>query len=218
MPNSKKPGIYSTSTKKDWLITKPDFKQKELLIKDYQVMQRWEDNYMKSLAAVATKQGGDVLEVGFGMGISAGYIEKSKKINSHTVIECHPDVIASAEKKFKANLNKGRMILLKGFWEDVAPKLKSKSFDGILFDSCPLDSGVEFFQFFPFFKEAFRLLKDDGIFTYFSDEAKNISPKHLRELKEAGFTNINYKICNVHPPKTCEYWKHNTIVIPLVKK
>ncbi len=209
---------YSDESHVSWVNTKPIFTEKTLLIKSYQVMQRWEDNYMKSLAAIATSRSGNVLEVGFGMGISALYIQKSSKIHSHTIIECHPAIIAVAKKRFKKELGSGRMKLLEGFWENITPKLKDKIFDGILFDSCPLVSGVEFFQFFPFFQEAYRLLKDDGVFTYFSDEVKKISPEHERELKTAGFKNIQFKICKVNPPKTCEYWKHNTIVSPIVKK
>lgn len=215
---AKSPGIYHKNTKDDWIKTEPIYSEKQLLIKSYQVMQRWEDNYMKSLATLATSRGGKVLEVGFGMGISAGYIQKSKDIKSHTVIECHPAVFQYAKKMFKKQIASRRLKILKGFWEKVSPTLPSKSFDGILFDSCPLDSGVEFFQFFPFFKEAFRLLKDDGIFTYFSDEARGISPPHMRLLRNAGFKNITFRLCKVNPPKTCEYWKHKTIVIPIVKK
>ena len=92
------PGIYRKETKDSWVKTQPLFKEKELLIKSYQVMQRWEDNYMKSLAALVTSQGGKILEVGFGMGISAGYIQKSKTIKSHTVIECHPAMFANAKR------------------------------------------------------------------------------------------------------------------------
>lgn len=209
---------YSNESRVSWINTQPVFTEKSLMIKSYQVMQRWEDNYMKSLVAIATSQGGNILEVGFGMGISAGYIQKSNKISSHTVIECHPAVISSAKDRFKKEIASGRMKLLEGFWENITPNLPDKSYDGILFDSCPLDSGVEFFQFFPFFQEAYRLLKDDGIFTYFSDEVKEISEAHKKELMQVGFQNINSKICRVHPPKECEYWKHSTIVSPIIKK
>lgn len=211
---------YSRDTQEDWVHTKPKFTKKSLLIKNYQVMQRWEDGYMKSLAAVATSRGGDVLEVGFGMGISAKYIERYKKIKTHTVIECHPEVIASAKKMFGKELASGKMRLLEGFWEDITPNLPDGSFDGILFDSCPLDAPVEFFQFFPFFSEAYRLLRKGGVFTYFSDEPRDISAKHRAELIEAGFqpSDIKFKLCKVHPPKDCEYWHHDTIVTPIIHK
>ena len=145
------PGIYSKKSKIDWVKINPQFKEKELTIKGYQVMQRWEDNYMKSLATVATSCGGNTLEVGFGMGISCGYILRSKKTKSHVVIECHPQVIKNGERMYARYIKSKKLKILKGFWEDICPKLPSNHFDGILFDSCPLESGVEFFQFLPFY-------------------------------------------------------------------
>lgn len=211
---------YSKKAQQKWVEIDPIFDKKSLLINDYQVMQRWEDNYMKSLAAVATSNGGRVLEVGFGLGMSARFIQRSKKIQLHNVVECHPKVIQHAKSMFSKELASGRMKISEGFWEDVTPKMPSESFDGILFDSCPLESGVEFFQFFPFFSEAYRLLKKGGIFTYFSDEQSEISSAHLLELKKAGFKekDIKFKIVRVNPPKSTEYWKHKTIVCPIVTK
>ncbi len=156
----KMPGLYSRKTKKDYLAINPSLNSKELVMilkKGHksivnQIMQAWETPYMKKLAEIATSRGGNVLEVGFGMGISAGFVQKSKKIKKHTLVECHPLMIASAKKKFAKNIQRGKFILLEGFWEDITNKLPSKSFDGILFDSCPLNKEVEFFQFFPFFK------------------------------------------------------------------
>ena len=212
--------------KSQYLKTKPSLNEKELVMifkkgnKKIvnQIMQAWEIPYMKKLAQIVTSRGGNVLEVGFGMGISAGFIEKSRKIKTHTVLECHPLMISSAKKKFASQIKKRRFILKEGFWEDVSREIPSKYFDGILFDSCPLDKEVEFFQFFPFFKEAFRLLKDDGIFTYFSDEPSKISNKHKKLLQSAGFRNIKFVISKVKPPKDCLYWKHNSIVAPIIKK
>lgn len=206
--------------KVSWLKQEACFLPKELNIKGFQVMQRWEDNYMKALATTAASKGGDVLEIGFGLGMAASYIEKSKKIKTHTVIECHPGVIKQAQRMFAKQIKDGRMILIQGFWEDVCKELKSESFDGILFDSSPLDKETHFFQFFPFFKEGYRLLKKGGIFTYFSDEAKGFSKEHMRVLKQAGFKeeNMGYKICNIRPPKSCRYWDNKTIIVPIVTK
>lgn len=219
-------GKYTKSVKKKYLATRPTLNKKELVMLfkkggktiTNQIMQKWETPYMKMLAEIATARGGNVLEVGYGMGISAGFIQKSKKIKTHTIIECHPVMIKNLKKRFGQEIKKERVVLKEGFWEDVSKKIPDKYFDGMLFDSCPLDKDVEFFQFIPFFKEAFRLLKKDGVFTYFSDEPTKISNKHMRELKNAGFKNIKFEICKVKPPKDCTYWKHKTIIAPIIRK
>ena len=54
----------------------------------YEVMMDWEDSIMSASAAYICENGGDILEIGFGMGISAGYIQQHT-INSHTIIENH---------------------------------------------------------------------------------------------------------------------------------
>ncbi len=219
-------GKYSKKVKNKYVSTKPTLNKKELVMVFQkgrkkilnQIIQAWEVPYMKKLAEIATSRGGDVLEVGYGMGISAGFIGKSKRIDTHTIIECHPMMIGNLKKRFSKEIRNGRVIVKEGFWEDITNKMPGKCFDGILFDSCPLDKEVELFQFFPFFEEAFRLLKDDGVFTYFSDEPKKISRVHMEELKKVGFRSIKFEVCKVRPPKTCLYWKHSTIIAPIIKK
>jgi len=208
----------NNSYKKAWLNYKTKYSAKELIINGFQVMQSWEDPYMKDLASVATKNGGDILELGFGMGISSGYIQKSKKLKKHFIIDCHPGVVRKAQKMFGEQISNGRLILIQSFWEDIVSKFKENSFDGILFDTGPIDKETEFFHFFPFFKEAFRLLKKGGVFTYFSDEPLGFSKQHLDKLESSGFKKIDSRICKVNPPETCRYWKHKTILTPIITK
>ncbi len=203
---------------KEWLKSKTKFTKQSLLIKGYQVMQRWEIPYMRDLASIATANGGRVLEVGFGLGLSARYIQKSKKIKKHIIIEAHPEVVKYAMKLFSKELRNGRMQIFQGFWEDVTPLLRDDQFDGILFDTSPVEKETVFFHFFPFFKEAHRLLKKGGVFTYFSDEPKEISKKHKNLLNKAGFKKINFRICKLKPPKYCRYWCYDTIVVPIIHK
>ena len=40
-----------------------------------EVMMDWEHSLMSASAAYVCENGGDILEIGFGMGISAGYIQ-----------------------------------------------------------------------------------------------------------------------------------------------
>jgi guanidinoacetate N-methyltransferase len=201
-----------------WLQQKASYEQSELNILGFQVMQDWETHYMKELATIATSLGGQVLEVGFGLGISASFVQKSQAIEKHTIIEAHSEVANFARTKFSREIALGRMEILTGFWEDVTHNLPSGSFDGILFDTCPLHQETEFFHYFPFFPEAYRLLRAGGIFTYFSDEPKQISPHHEHLLNQAGFQDIGFEVVPVEPPAECRYWTHQTIVAPIIRK
>lgn len=210
--------IDESPLRSEWVEEKAIYTNDTLLIKDFQVMQDWETPYMKRLAEIATSKGGRILELGFGLGISAGFIQESEIITEHVIIEAHPDVIKFAKRKFPEASNSGRMNIKPGFWEDVSKKLEGDSFDGILFDTSPLNQETNFFHYFPFFSEAHRLLKGGGVFTYFSDEKDSMSEKHMHLLHDVGFYDIKYEIINVQPPAECRYWRYNTIVAPIVHK
>ena len=83
------------------------FNEKELVFKDdriivnegeqepelqLEVMMSWEDSLMKRHAEVVCENGGDVLEIGFGMGIAANYIQELNP-SSHTIVESHPQIL-----------------------------------------------------------------------------------------------------------------------------
>jgi guanidinoacetate N-methyltransferase len=202
-----------------WNRAKAAFDDHTLRIAGHPVMEDWEADYMDMLADIASSQGGLVLELGFGMGISARAIQK-RKIKAHYVIECHPDVAKKCVEDFREEIGTGRLHLLTGFWQDITPLLADKSFDGILFDTYPLSEEEIHSNHFWFFKEASRLLKPNGVLTYYSDEATNYSQMHLDKLIEAGFKrdDIQSKICRVNPPPDCEYWQDNTLMAPVIRK
>lgn len=204
--------------KKIWSKSPAVFTKNSLIILDHHVMERWETNYMKMLVSIVVKNKGDILEVGFGLGIATHFIQKYNKIRSHTIIECHPDVIKRCKKIYSKQIKDKKIKLLEGFWEDIVPKLPKESFDGILFDTYPLSKEQIHKNHFWFFKEAYRLLKKDGILTYYSDECKKFSKEHMKKLKEAGFKRFDFKICQVKPPKDCMYWNKKTIIAPIVIK
>ena len=85
-------------TKAQFLKEHAIYTRNSLDIAGHEIMQRWETNYMKKLASIVCKNGGKILELGFGMGISAHFIQKYKysqstpKVTKHTIIEAHPEV------------------------------------------------------------------------------------------------------------------------------
>lgn len=202
-----------------WVRSKAIYSTNQLLINGVEVMQDWEIPYMKKLAAIATSNGGQILELGFGLGLSAGFIQDSPKIEKHTIVEAHPDVIEFAHQKFPEALSTGRMEIVRGFWQDVSSQFEDESFDGILFDTVPLDvEDAGTFHQHEFFQEAGRLLKKNGTFTYFSRVATEIPEQHQELLREAGFSQIDFETIGVNPPVPSQYWSERTIVAPIIKK
>jgi hypothetical protein len=94
-----------------------------------EVMMDWESSIMEASADYVCSNGGDILEIGFGMGISAGYIQENS-INSHTIVECHPQVLEKAREWAK---DKPSVTIVEGEWFDVKDSLST--YDGVFYDT-----------------------------------------------------------------------------------
>jgi protein arginine N-methyltransferase 2 len=95
----------------------------------FEIMMSWEDSVMKRHAEVACENGGHILEIGFGMGISANYIQQQNP-ESHTIIESHPQII---EKLKDWAADKPSVNIVEGKWIDVIDSLSV--YDGIFYDA-----------------------------------------------------------------------------------
>jgi guanidinoacetate N-methyltransferase len=210
------PGTKRQQIVEEWAKAQAKYGDTDLVIDGQQVMQDWERPYMEAMARVVTETHGDVLEIGFGMGISATYIQ-TMGVRSYTVIECNEDV----RKKFESWKSRypGRDIRLAfGKWQDVIDTLGL--FDGIFFDAYPLSEqefnkyvieDVTFAQHF--FEPAARHLKQGGIFTYYSNEIDSVSRRHQRALLKH-FTSATFSVCHpLFPPKDCNYWWADSMVV-----
>ena len=204
------------SPEDSWRDAEATFDAHTLTIQGHPVMEDWDDTYMQELALIASMRKGAVLEVGYGMGISARYIQKNNP-ERHIIIEANRSVferLCAATRKTTTTVEP-----LFGFWQDVTKEvIPDGSLSGILFDTYPMHKEEIHQNHFSFFTEAYRMLKLGGVLTYYSDEIKDFSPAHMKLLMDAGFTHIDKKICKVSPPKGCLYWKSNTIVAPIITK
>ncbi|KAF7729657.1 hypothetical protein EC973_004030 [Apophysomyces ossiformis] len=125
------------------------------------VMMGWEAPLMVEHAKVmCPREGLDVLNVGFGLGLIDSELQKYKPKN-HFIIEAHPDVYAHM-KELGWDKKPGVTILF-GRWQDVVPTL-TQSFDGIFFDTYG-----EFYDDLRAFHDAVpNILNTDGIYTWFN--------------------------------------------------
>ena len=96
---------------------------------EIEVMMSWEAPIMEKSAEFVCQNGGDILEIGFGMGIASDYIQ-SHSPTSHTIIEMHPQI---AERARTWASDKPNVTIIEGDWIEEIDSLGS--FDGIFFDT-----------------------------------------------------------------------------------
>ena len=160
---------------------------------NFEVMMDWEDSFMSASAAYVCQNGGDILEIGFGMGISAGYIQ-SHSINSHTIIENHPDIIPRAQAWASGKSN---VTIVTGSWYSVRDNLST--YDGLFYDTFG-DNDMQYFS-----SSLSSLVKSGGVTTWW-----NILPE---ENNYYNIPNVTYDQYSVNPP-TNNYFNHTTYYLP----
>ena len=216
------PGFVSGEERRpitdDWRNSLAALDAAELSIQDQQVMQAWEHPLMERLAQIAGQSHGDVLEVGFGMGISATYLQ-AVGVRSYTVIECNDAVVENCEK-WRASYPDSDIRIVKGMWQDVKDQLDE--YDGILFDTYPVSqaeylrnevNGTAYTHAGEFFPIAADILRPGGVFTYFTCEIETLSRGHQRLLLDY-FDSFKLGVVRgLEPPEGCQYWWADSMAV-----
>lgn len=192
-----------------------DRTQKNLAAQE--IMEDWQIPVMSAMANAITQNGGDILEIGFGRGISSDMIQKHP-IKSHTVIECNDNVVEQF-KVWKTNYELKKINLVHGLWQDTIDNLGL--FDGIFFHTYPLNED-EYMQYVNgsitfaehFFEHAAKHLKPTGAFTYFSNEVDSLSREHQRLLLKY-FSSFTVSLVKLEIPEDVKdtWWANSMAVI-----
>ena len=157
-----------------------------------EVMMDWEDSIMSASAAYVTQNGGDILEIGFGMGISAGYIQ-SHSISSHTIIENHPQIV---EKLKTWSDGKSNVTIISQSWADVTGSLGN--YDGIFYD-------VDFDDKWNLFSSSLSDLTKSGTkVTFFNTKRTELNSFNIE---------TTYQQVSVNPPE-CQYFSGSIYYMP----
>ena len=160
---------------------------------EWEVMMDWEDTLMSASAAYICEGGGDILEIGFGMAISATYIQ-SHTINSHTIIENHPDIIPKAQTWASGKSN---VTIITGSWYDVKDSLLT--YDGIFYDTFG-DQNMKNFS-----SSLSALTKSNTKVTWWNNNTD--------ETNFYSIPNVTYQAVIIDPP-TNSYFNSTTYYLP----
>jgi type IV protein arginine methyltransferase len=172
------------------------FEADKIIENDYggEVMMSWEHPIMSASAAYVTQGGGDILEIGFGMGISAGYMH-SHSISSHTIIENHPQIIPKA---VEWTSGKSNVTIVSQSWYDVRDSIGT--FDGIFYDTYG-DEDMNHFS-----SSLSGLTKSGTKVTFWNNEPS--------ETNYFNIPNVTYKSISVTPPSNTYFTGSTTYYMP----
>ncbi len=163
--------------------TVPTADRSQAELDDQDIMEDWQIPIMTAMAAAAGAARGDVLEVGFGRGVSADLLQQAG-IRSHTIVECN-DAIVRRMEAWKAGYPERDIRLVHARWQDAADQLEA--YDAVFFHTYPLtedeyiDHVVNSTTFAEhFFPTAAAHLREGGVFTYLTNEIDSFSRAHQR--------------------------------------
>ena len=159
-----------------------------------EVMMDWESPIMEKSAEYICHNKGDILEIGFGMGICSDYIQ-SQGVNSHTIIEIHPQIL---EKLNAWASGKSNVTIIEGDWADLS---LTDTYDGIFIDTYGDNNWSNFKTF------ALARAKSGAKITYWNNFEE--------ELNEHSFDSISFEHISISPPNN-NYMNNNIYYMPKV--
>jgi protein arginine N-methyltransferase 2 len=129
-------GVFMEPLRKDYLEAQVLYSADSLRIGDAYVMHEWERPLIRHLVdGMGLNDRDDVLEIGFGMGISATMIQQVRPA-SHTIVEPHPQILTRAKGWQTGHSG---VQLISGYWQQL--QKIDKRFSAIFFD--PFSDDIE---------------------------------------------------------------------------
>lgn len=186
------------------------------------IMEDWQTPLMQAMVDDVTREHGDVLEIGFGRGISAQMIQAAG-VRSHTIIESNDHSVNAYFRPWLADHQGQDIRLVHSRWQDALGALGT--FDGVFFHTYPMNV-EEFVEHVAesatyaehFFATAAQLLRPGGVFVYLTTEIDSLSRRHQRALFKH-FSSFNARPLPLEIPEDVgdAWWSDSMIVLQAFK-
>lgn len=182
-------------------------------VHEYELMGSYQEPYMKKLAEIVTRNGGNILNIGYGLGIIDNEIEKKRKtgsIQKHFVIEINNHIANKAREK-------ADLIVFSGSYKERIKDIPDNTLDAVVYDGFPLSEkdihrdGVTFLKVVA---ESGKL-KKGAIITFFADVCGEFSKEFISYITELGFDFENLEQVKITPPDRIRpNWKLDVMYAP----
>lgn len=184
-----------------------------LQVGSYVVMHEWERPLMQKCVELMAVHNSDLLEVGFGMGISATCFQEAGP-RTHTIIEPHPEIHKKAldwASRYSSDIR-----IIRGTWQNCVRDLDT--FNAVYFDPCHAPSRQEPDRFIFIRHAARQLLRDKGrLALWFRN--KYLPTTYQRLLLEHFSTVILTQVdCGPPPVRLQQRGYRDKVVIPVAIK
>jgi len=169
------------------------------------VMMDWEAPIMYASAQYVAENGGNILEIGYGMGISAGYIQ-SFRPRAHTIVEIHPEIarVASGWGRKQEGVT-----VLEGDWYKIKGQIEERGpFDGIFYDAYGDDNIGRLVDF------CTSILNKGGRFTLWNPLPYPFGNEQKIQNGEVTYDVID--LSETYIPDN-DYFKHNVYYLPKIQ-
>lgn len=211
---------FVPGTPPDVLALKRDRSQAKL--REDEILEDWHFSLMLAMARCVTEGKGDVLEIGFGRGISAGMIQEFG-VRSHTIVECNDYVVREYFNPWRARYPDRDIRLVQAKWQEAIDDLGM--YDGVFCQTYPLNEqemveGLLRTSTFaePFFPVAAAHLREGGVFTYLTHEIDSLSRRHQRLLFQY-FRSVSLSVqpLEIDPETKDLWWADSMVVVKAIK-
>lgn len=191
-------------------------------LSDQQIMEDWQIPVMEAMAQVAVVNNGAVLEIGFGRGVAASYIQ-AQGVARHTIVECNDDIVQRFHD-WRQDYADQDIELLHDRWQNLFPR--PERYDAVFFHAYPLtqeefiDEVIQSTTFAgSFFPVAAEQLVEGGVFTYLTNESDSISRAHQRLLLShfSSFATTVVAPLNIPEDTSDSLWGDSMVIIKAVK-